>query len=285
MSNELDRLIQRDSVRGMERLIGTVEQVKSLETLAQDVLGWQAAIGSLLMFPGLRGLWTCGSYNASGEAMDISGNDLHLTRSGVTLDSLTAALAPKSFWASDSAYISHMDASDFDLIGNEGYVRSGQDLRGLTTGMWARLNTSSGERWMMSKWEAGADQRSYGLLAAPSGSDNPQFAVSGDGASAETVTSSVSTVTGSWMLVIGRYRSEVTDISIFVNGTWTTNTVSIPSSLFNGTAEFKIGDDDTGIGRGFAGRGSLAFLCHAAVSDNQIENFYHLTAPLFGFTL
>jgi hypothetical protein len=254
--------------------------LETLETAAADTEAWSKAFSMLMTFPGLRGLWTLGSYNASGEAVDQSGNGLHLTRSGVLLESATAPLAPKSFWGSASHYLSHADSSDFDLIGNESYVRSGQDFRGLTAGMWIRPNSGTGEQWAMSKYLAGGNQRSYALLLNNSSSDNAQFIVSGDGATTFSVVSSINTAVN-WMFILARYRSEVPDIAVFANGIWVANSTSIPSTLFNGAAAFRIGDDDTGSGRGFTGRGSLAFLCHAAVPSNLVETFYYLSAPQY----
>lgn len=238
------------------------------------------ALTILQSFPGLRGLWTLGQYSAAGNIVDISGNELHLTNTGVVLDSVSAPLAPKSFFGATTNNLSHADSASFDLIGNESYVRSGQNLRGMTVGIWVRPSAVNFAQWLMSKWLSAGLQRSYALLLANSGA-NAQFAITNGGA-ASVVTSSVATSVN-WMLIVGRYRSEVADISVFTNGTWTTNSTSIPSTILNSTANFQIGDNHSADG-GLIGRASMGFLCHAAVPDANVEAFYRASAPLYGVT-
>jgi hypothetical protein len=282
MSNEMELAAR---LRAIEARVRDLERLESPDRAAR---GMAAAVGMLQMFPGLRGLWPLGIYNASSEAIDRSGNGLSLTRGGTAVSDLAdagATLAPKTFFGDGASNLSRADEAAFDILGTEAYVRPSQNLRGLTIGMWVRLNAIGAVRVAMSKWAS--SNFSY-TLSADNGSGNNTFFVSGNGTTSVGVTNSGSPLAAeSWLFVCGRYRSEVPDVKVWMNEVSNTNATSIPSALFDGTAAFRIGqraDGTDGIGLN-GGRGSLAFLCHAAVPDIFIDTYFQATAPLFGVSV
>jgi hypothetical protein len=239
----------------------------------------------LQMFPGLRALYTMANVNSSGEWVDESGKSLNLTSSGVAVDYRTDlnGMAPAALFSA-SSYLAHADDANFDIIGNESYIRSAGDFRGLTVGGWFRMTATTTQQWGISKWLATGNQRSYLLRTRSAGSANPDLILSGDGSATVSIVSSQPSTTN-WLCIFGRYRSEVPDISIFVNGIWDTNSTSIPSAIFDSTSEFRIGDPAGGSGLGIVGRVSQAGVYAAAVPDVFIDTYYQMTAPLFGVSV
>lgn len=234
------------------------------------------AIGMLQMLPGLVGLWPCNKVGSSSSditsLVDISDSELHLTAvSGGSVGSV--GLAPYLDFNGSSDYFSHVDASAFDIIGNESNIIT----NGLTMGMWINFSGGMGSSQFIGyKWAA--SNQSY-LLYKPS-IDSISFAVSNNGTATTIVHSDDAALVDTWYFVCGRYIPS-TEIKVYINNNTTTNTTSIPATLYNGNSIFALG----GPTNLFNGNMSLAFLCKAALSDSTINTFFQFTAPLFGVTL
>lgn len=148
---------------------------------------------------------------------------------------------------------------------------------GLTVGGWFNSDTAqAGDIGLISKYNS-TDNRSYMLYLNDS---VPEFCVSSDGAAVTTVTSDYVMDNDYWFFLAGRWTPS-TELSVFVNGNITTNTTSIPASIFKSSIALKIGAVDTAY---FDGKGSLCFVCKYALPDILIKSIYETTKPMFRLT-
>lgn len=146
---------------------------------------------------------------------------------------------------------------------------------GLTLGGWFYSDTPGTYCGLMSKFVAAGNQRSYLL---DTDTDAPRFFVSTDGS---TLKGAVSTVThdhGVWFFAAGRWTPS-TEVAVWCNTTKTVNTTTIPATVYNSTAVFKIGTYDSYF---LNGKASLCWLCAAALSDDIIMSIYESQRALFG---
>ncbi len=243
---------------------------RQLEEIVTDDKGEAAVIDAVLRLPGVVGFWPMSVTNSSGDAVDVSGNALHLTNTSTSVfNSLNNTVGYVDYDGS-ADYHTHADAADFDITGTEAYIGA----QGLAMGAWVYLD-STGTQGILTKWDSGSNNRSYALIYA----SGFAFQVSGDGTASVFKTHSESISTGSWYFVTAKFASS-TACTVAVNGVPESNTTSIPASIYNGTAPFQIGAQNAGIF--LNGRVSLAFLCSSLVSDAQLKDFYELSRPLFG---
>lgn len=290
MSDELNRLIQRDSVRGMQRVVDTMEQVKSLERVAADVDALRNAVSLLQILPAQVGVWSCSqvgesSGGASGSfdrLTDEGDHTFHLTKNGTPTIELDG-LIPYASFNGTTDYFNHADATLLDIIGTESII--GSSLNGLTMGGWFWFNASGNNEFLMGKSSAfiGSATGAYKLVKGGAGS--LRFAVS-DGATEDVTPSAGAGIpgTGQWVFVAGRFDPS-TEVRLWrgdADGLVSVvETSSINASIQNTTNDFTIGAVSGG-GSYFDGRASLCFLCAAAVSGTHIINLFHHTRALFG---
>jgi hypothetical protein len=176
-------------------------------------------------------------------------------------------------------YLARADETDLDILGTEAINAS--SVRGLTLGGWFWFDALSGgtARGIIGKNVVTGNQRSYVIFITVA--DVFQFAVSVDGTATTTVNSTVTPATGQWYFMVGRFIPS-TEISIFVNGTETPNTTSIPASIFNSTAAFEIGRFLANNANVIDGRATFCFLSMNALPDAWIFSLFEQSRVLFG---
>ena len=149
----------------------------------------------------------------------------------------------------------------------------------------------------MGKWLPASNDRSYVLQINTS--QRPIFMISGDGSAVYQIISPVvmSGSAGRYHFLCGRFETVGTDeIHIFVSKNVdilgkhnelekTTNSTSIPASIFDSASDFTIGAEHGGINPLVNGRIALAFLCATGLTDATIGALYQLSRPLFKQTL
>ena len=91
---------------------------RQVEELVTDDKGEAAVIDAVLRFPGLVGFWPMSVTNSSGEAVDISGNGLHLTNTSNSSFNITNNTIGHVDYDGSADYHSHVDAADFDTTGS-----------------------------------------------------------------------------------------------------------------------------------------------------------------------
>jgi hypothetical protein len=239
----------------------------------------QAVAAPFLSLPGLRGFWSLGAFDESGNAFDMSGNARTLTYNGnpTYTHTATAGTVPNLILDGTGDYLSRADEAGLDITGTEAYVVSTR--RGLTLGGWFRFaNAAGSSEGMLTKDNEGA-QRSYRLSRATTGA--VRFSVSSDGTSSYTTASSTAVpAVDTWTFVAGRFVPS-TSVDVWANAEKTSTTTSVPASVFSGSANLLIGGFSGG-GNLLTGRVSLCFLCATALQDATIAQLYQRTRGAFG---
>lgn len=231
-------------------------------------------ISTFLAIPGLVGFWPMSPFDPSnGDTFDVSGATRTLTNnSNVTFG--FDDLAPYSQYDGVGANrLIRLDEAALDITGTEADIEN----NGLTIGCWVFLDTGAVGEQFIGKWGA-AGSRSYRL--DKSGGGNIRILISSDGTAQTTIAASNAPNTSDWNFAVGRFDPS-TELAIFLNGTKTTNTTSIPASIFQSATDFSTGATGAGANP-FDGKLSMCFLSASFISDVAINNLYQQTRTLFG---
>lgn len=265
-------------VSGFEMWDEPSERLRDLETLetAPDLTS------PFLALPGLRGFWPTSSREGTPNmrVMDLSGLEMHLDNIAVDgavtsgYENLVPFISLPGGGPGGATYLQHIDDPVFDIIGNESWI--GAAYWGLTIGGWFKIDDLGAEEGLMSK-ENGAGQRSYYLYKTAA--DNIEFTVSSNGVAVFTVTSTGTILADTWYFIVGRYDPS-TELAVFINNVKTTNVVAIPATLFNSTANFRIGFITTSFSADMLL--SLCFLSAMQLSDGIIDSLYAQERGAFG---
>lgn len=256
-----------------------------VEALENDLVGRsEVRVGSLvsefLMLPGLRGLWTQGPLDGSGNVLDQSGLGMTMSR-GLTPTTSRFYIVP--ILQAATGYLTRADEANLDIIGTESYVASA--ARGLTLGGWFYLDTVvlTSHSTMLAKWDTTGNQRSYRLALDTDGSGNnyATFDVSSNGTAVTSVTATDSIQADKWYFYVGRYDPS-TEMALFVQGLHTkyTNTTSISASIFNSTSALEIAREEPAAGN-WRGNVAVSFLCTMALSDAIIDHIFNKSVAAF----
>lgn len=250
-------------------------RVTRLEHLARRLTRYEPALdrlgaemGLYLGLPGLVGLWPLNNYGASGNVYDLSGQARTLTKSGTVVPTVQEpAILYQDF---QGGYFQRADEADLSITGN------------LTVGGWFwvdAIDTTS--RGLIGKSNSTGNQRSYTLFKT--NSDVLRFQVSSDG-TATTLIDSATPPVDQWIFVVGRYQAS-TRLDLFLGAgprlTVTTNTTSIPASLFDSTAPFEIGAVNNGANV-WDGRARMCFLTRARVRDDHLNHLFQVGRGVMG---
>lgn len=250
-----------------------------------DTLGESpgSILSEYLSLLGLRGFWPMSSINESGNIIDLSGQERHLTKSGASAtlaisDTITKGI-PYGLYSTDN-YLYRADEAGLDILGTESYIHS--SFRGLTCGCLVRVTTTppSADVGIFGKYYATGNQRSY-LLYRSNSSDKFRFGISNDGTAFPGIDSSLAYTIGKWNFLVGRFDPS-TELAIFHNGVWSRNTTSIPSAIYASTARLELGSFSNGnSGTTWSHNGAFYFLTASYLSDSLIEKLYSKTIALF----
>jgi len=230
---------------------------------------------AFLLLPGLVGFWPLSSTDASGNALDHSGNLILLTKNGTITYNQTQGTSYAQFNGTD-AYFSRTDRAELDVLGTESHIDVG--VRGLTLGGWFQFSALGSTNVCLAKDDP-TTNRSYNLRK--SAGNQMSFNVTSDGSTLVSVQGGSTLSANTWYFLAGRFEPS-TRIATFVNGALNAeNTTSIPGSLFNSSALFTVGADHDANSK-LAGRASLCFICAASLPDDTINGLYQITRDLFG---
>ena len=248
-------------------------RIRNLEALGNGVFIGNV-LASYMALPGLVGFWPMSSIQRStGNAYDLSGQGRTLTYNGNPAYTYDNGLVPYIAFDGTGDYLSRADETDLDITGAETIYTTG--AAGLTMGGWFWLDSTASEWGLIGKWNGTGNQRSYVLTS----SATPRLYVSGNGSTQISVDSSVTVSTGTWYFMVARFIAS-TSIDIYINSTKTTNTASIPASLFVSTATFEISGYSAGTAVLLPGRATLCFLCANALGDDLISSLFQSSRVL-----
>ena len=246
----------------------TERQVSALSTI-ESGFTMGDVIGTLQMFPELRGLWPYSSVDESGNLRDISGEGRTLTNNGTTLRSLLNNIVPYATLNGSTQYFSRADEAGLRITGS------------LSLGGWYYFTSLAKSMTAMSKWTAAGNQRSYLLQALSTGAVSSSVSTNGTGGTAVFTSSGTAgeIVTGGWYFMASRFTPS-TELATFVNKTKHVNTTSVPASIFVSTAGLLLG----GVSAAAAlnGRSAMSFLCAGLVPDSLLARFFEVSRGFFG---
>jgi hypothetical protein len=141
---------------------------------------------------------------------------------------------------------------------------------------WYQFDTTGSTERLNAKW-GNSGQFSWRLRKDTD--ETISMAISTDGSAVTTVSSSNTVATTGWFFCVGRFRAS-TSLDVFVNGTQTENTTSIPASIFNSTAALALGGGAAG--QRLNGRMSNVALCAAAITVASLNSIFQLTKNAYG---
>jgi len=254
-----------------------------LQNRHDGTFAWKTAVAAGLNLPGLRGLWTMGSFDENGDQYDLSGQGRTLSYNGNPTYS-NDGLIPYLALDGTGDYLNRADEAGLDILGTETYIAAAQ--RGLTLGGWFRFDRLTAAEFLISKGTVITATSSYWLLFRGDIAGDPiRFQVS-DGAAVDTVDLNLTTAptTATWTFVCGRYDPS-TEIKVWASqGTLESNTnaVGIPAALNNSGADFTIGAPSGAAGNLLDGQVGLCFLSTMLLSNTIVSAFYHHTRALYG---
>ena len=248
-------------------------------------VAWRHAVSSVMALPTLRAFWPMSSvdYTVASRARDVSGGAYHLSDNNTPLFGYDQ-LAPYAEFDGVNQYLSRADggaANWADITGAEAYVAP--KAGGLTLGGWFYFDNAAGSsEYLISKWLAAGNQRSYVLNRDAAGT--AAFNISVNGVAATTVLSNDNTVQSLWQFIVGRFTPS-TELKIWL-GTqaggldMNTNVVAMPAAVFDSTTALAIG---ARAGGSFPldGRASMCWLCASALSDSIITALYHQQRKMY----
>lgn len=234
--------------------------------LEQGAGNFATAISGILALPQLRGFWPMSSVDESKNVYDLSGQGRTLspqTNPSFGTEGLTPYLL-----LNGSHYLDRADEAGLDITG------------ALTLGGWFWRDGGGANQGLITKAIVSGDQRSYSFLL--DSDDRVLLGISTDGTSAnQTFFTGSATPLGEWFFAAAKFIPS-SEVALWLNGTKTNHTSSIPASIFNSTAQLMVGSVFTTSGNLLDGRVALPFICAAALTDRTITNIYEATRILFG---
>jgi len=251
----------------------------SRDILGSETVSLRSAASVYLVLPGLRGFWPMSSMGAGGSAYDLSGATRTLTYAG-SCHYEYDGLIPYLRFDGVGDYVYRTDEGNLDILGTEGYVKSGQ--QGLTLGGWFWPDDITNAQGLISKWGA-AGNKSYLLYLRGDVAGDPVYMyICDDGTNFDSVSSASGVSIDTWHFMAGRYNDADTgeELAVWINEEKTTGATS-RNSIFNSTAPFNISGTNSGSSL-FHGRASMCFLCAMALSDEIVDYIFQSTRSLFG---
>ena len=260
---------------------GIIRRLEKLERTsrrlgARDAL--QVTVDPLQRLNGLRGIWTMGALDSSGDAQDCSGHGHHLGYNGNPVYNYDG-LAPYIALDGTGDYLSRADEADFDILGTEAYI----GVPGLTMAGWYHPLDDTSDQHLIGKWGA-VGQCSYVIrLRGDAANDPIRFYISDDGTAAHSVIGPNISTMDIWYFIACRYNDADVgeELKIWRNTSTVTGTTTF-NSIFNSTADFTIGATSGGGSRLYTGYASHCWLCAAALSDECIHAIFQQQRSLFG---
>lgn len=233
-------------------------------------------VSPFLDLPGRVGLWYAGGVQRStGNIYDAGGQARTLTYNGnPTFNQISTGIAYADLDGTGD-YFSRADETDLDILGTETIYNSA--VRGLTMGGWFYAPSLPGGDVGLIAKDDGATNRCYLTFLQATGAIGSQVSI--DGSTMTTVTSTALVTAAQWFFTATVFKPS-TSLSNFVNLIKTTNTTSIPASIFNGSSILAVGSLNGA--NLFTGRVALCFLCANALPDAMISSLFQQTRGLFG---
>lgn len=262
----------------MNDLRRRLDVLETIEQIGADTQALGNAVSMFLALPGLVGFWPGNAGKDSGgnlEVWDYAPNQLNLSRA--TWTSSNNGLAPYILFAGGSDVAYHADTAPLDITGGEAYLEGVNN--GISVGGWFYSTAAAGTLEVLMAKAAGAGVTNYKLQRLASGA--AQFVVAS--ASADYTVSHTALSQNTWHFVVGRFDPS-TALRCRVDGSYNSNTTSIPATADTNAEPFTIGALSDGLGSYtsyWSGRASMCFVCQSYLPDDLVSALYRATVPLF----
>jgi len=230
-----------------------------------------------LQLPGLVGFWPVSSIDrSSSQIIDMSGQGRVLSQNGNPLKNYTAGGAPYITLDGGGDFVSRASEADLQVTATESDYHS--SIRGLTIGCWFYTESIAASFGIFGKYAVTGNQRSYLLYHSSGTPGSMVFVVSSNGTAETNVTHSTLITTGAWHQLVGRL-SPSNSLDIFLDGVKTSNTTSIPASIYASTAALQGGAFESA--NLLTGGLAQMFICATYLSDGIIGRLFRRTRPFF----
>lgn len=238
---------------------------------------WKSACSAVQALPGLRAFYPMSAVGTAGQARDLggSGATYDLTNNNVA-DFGYDQLVPYCDYDGTDQYHSFVDNANFDILGNEAYIEA--VYRGLTIGGWFKFRDDppAADEYLIAKWTA-TPNRAYRLHRRVA--TTVRFTVDD---TVVFVTSTVTTTSGVWYFLWGRYNPGAGEMSVGVNEAIVTLAAGVPGApITNSNADFTIAASGVP-GNYMDGRASLCFVCVEQLSDAILNAIFQQTRAMYG---
>lgn len=238
---------------------------------------WADAISMGLGLPGLVGLWPMSLTNGSGQAVDLVNGQLLTNNNNAAFSQAGTGLSAYIGFNGSTQYLSRTSSSTLAISGSEAFTAFA--YRGLTLGAWVNFDVTAAAIEAIIYKRDGTNN-AYSLERKATG--EIRFTIYNSN-TAYAVDTAVTVAAGAWTFVCGRFDPS-TELKVWANGETGVNTTSIPASIDTDAADFSIGASGTP-GSYLDGAISLAWVSNQYLSDQYIDTFYQMTAPLFGVNI
>lgn len=246
----------------------------------------ESLIGNYLALPALMGFWPISAMGATGQAIDLSGNGLHLTNSGVQFTFASSNpnvssgfLAPSS---TDRFY--RADTGAFYSSFTSSYVQTA--LRGLTAGIWVKFqNLGGADECIIGQWDSGANDRQWMIYSNTNSAILGYFSYDGTNYDYENITAATHGMSNyEWHFLCIQVSPYALDdfVRIWVDDYYE-DSAHGQSALHDSSANFGIGHNySSGSPTNyFEGHVAMAFLCGMNIGTTNIRRLYYRTRPAF----
>lgn len=248
---------------------------------------WESLISAYFGLPYLKGFWPMSSGGSGGNPTvhDLSGNELHLSNTGVQLGWINShpGLPVANFGIGSSDRLQRKDEAAFHTSGLSTGIIS--YTRGLTAGAWVRpVNLAAAFETIMGQWDSGANDREW-MIRLNTGGTADAF-ISSNGTNEAFAQRSIGLLDDAWNFLCLQWSpSGQSDfLRIWVNNGYTENAGIQFADLNDSKKDFGMGfrfvSSPTRTDY-FEGQISMAFLCGCNISDAAIRRLYYRTRSVF----
>jgi hypothetical protein len=188
-----------------------------------------------LGIPLVRAYWSFTSVDESSLVYDLSGQGRTLSPSGTPTFAFSGVKSYANLVRASSQYFYRADEAglEFTKLTVCGWFKFDTESTGNITGLVSKY-TSLGDLCSWRLFKSAADAITFSVNSTGHNHDNITVSDTGEN---YNITS--------WFFIAGCYANQQ-NLKLFVNGKWYTNSVGVPASLFNSTANLAIGRTDGG---------------------------------------
>jgi len=241
---------------------GFNEGKQGVNTATPITLQTDEDLTDIPQYASLEGYW-----RLDGKPIDRSANG----------NDLTATNSPT--WVTGQPYASgeavDLERGSTQRLGIADGKQQGLDITGaMTIAAWIKLESYPGAvQTIVGKYVSSGNQKSILYFVDSSGYLNLNISVNGS-TDFGTAFTDIGMDTGKWYHVVCTYDPS-TSVKLYINGVLVrNNTTAVPASIFNSTAAFYIGANETGSNNNFDGLVSETMIWSTDLSETEVQKVF-----------